>query len=162
MKPFTLQTTIGRPVETVFDFLADSENAPRWYQAVVHVEKLDEGPVRQGSAYRMVRMLPHGRVENRVEVSELLSNERMRLRSIEGPTPFDYRYTLEPAPGGTRLTLEGAITGSGLQGAAALLAPFAGPLFQRGMAANLEALKHTLESGPQPFGSLHPDSLYRS
>ncbi len=147
MSPFTLSTTIERPIETVFAFLADSENTPRWYEAVVRAEKLTAGPVRRGTIYRMVRKLPQGRAENRVEVSELEPNERVTLRSLEGPTPFTYRTTLEPAPGGTRLTLEGTITGEGLKGHAALLAPLASTFFKRGMAENLRTLKRVLEGG---------------
>lgn len=150
MSPFTLDTVIARPVEAVFAFLADGENTPRWYEAVVHAEKLTAGAVRAGTVYRMVRRLPQGRVENRVEVSELEPNVRVTLRSLDGPTPFTYRYGLEPVDGGTRLTLEGAISGEGLRGAAALLAPLASGFFKRGMADNLRTLKHVLEGDTTP------------
>ncbi|MEJ2287484.1 MAG: SRPBCC family protein [Deinococcales bacterium] len=146
MSPFTLHTTVERPVEAVFAFLADSENAPRWYEAVVHAEKLTEGPVRRGTVYRMVRRLPQGRVENRVEVSELEPDRRVTLRSLDGPTPFTYRTTLEPHAGGTRVALEGTVSGQGLEGAAALLAPLASRFFERGMAENLRVLKRVLEA----------------
>lgn len=146
MSPFTLQTTVERPVGEVFAFLADSENTPHWYEAVVHAEKLTAGPVRRGTVYRLVRKLPQGRVENRVEVSELEPDRRVTLRSLEGPTPFTYRTTLEPHAGGTRLTLEGTISGRGLAGPAALLAPLASRFFERGMAENLRALKQVLEA----------------
>lgn len=147
MNPFTLTITIARPVADVFRFLADSGNTPTWYEAVERVTKLDDGPVREGTTYRMTRRLPQGRVDNLVAVSELRTDARVTLRSLEGPTPFTYRYTLEPRPNaGTRLTLEGTITGEGLQGPAALLAPFAGQIFRKGMAKNLAALKHTLET----------------
>ncbi|HEX7040371.1 MAG TPA: SRPBCC family protein [Trueperaceae bacterium] len=147
MGTFVLSLDIGRRVQDVFSFLADSENTPVWYEAVQAVRKLTPGPVRAGTRYEMVRHLPQGRVENEVEVSELETNERVTLRSLSGPTPFTYRYLLAPAGGGTRLTLEGEITGEGLTGPAALLAPLAGPFFKRGMAANLETLKRHLEGG---------------
>ena len=43
-------------------------------------------------------------------------------------------------------SLEGSITGEGLSGAAALLAPLAGKFFERGMAKNLHQLKAHLET----------------
>ena len=86
-------------------------------------------------------------MENEVEVSELEVNESVTLRSLSGPTPFTYRYRLEPAGAGTRLVLEGEISGEGLAGPAALLAPLAGAFFKRGMAVNLRALKSHLERG---------------
>ena len=147
MSKFVLKLDIGRRVQDVFSFLADSENTPIWYEAVRSVRKLTPGLVREGTRYEMVRHLPQGVVENEVEVSELEANERVTLRSLSGPTPFTYCYLLEPNGERTQLTLEGEITGEGLAGPAALLAPLAGTLFKRGMATNLEALKRHLEAG---------------
>lgn len=145
MTPFTLAITIDRPVDAVFAFLADSANMPRWYEAVQRVDTLTPGPLRAGTLHRMARRLPHGTVENVVEASEVVPHERLTLRSVAGPTPFQYRYSLEPTRNGTRLALEGAITGQGLEGPAGLLAPLAPTLFKRGMAENLRVLKRILE-----------------
>jgi len=147
MGSFVLILDIARSVQDVYSFLADSENTPLWYEAVQAVRKLTPGPVRRGTVYAIVRRLPQGEVENEVEVSELEVNERVTLRSLSGPTPFTYRYRLEPAGAGTRLVLEGEISGEGLAGPAALLAPLAGAFFERGMAVNLRALKSHLERG---------------
>ena len=147
MSTFVLRLDIARRTQDVFSFLADSENTPLWYEAVQAVRKLTPGPVRKGTVYEMVRRLPQGRVENEVEVSELEENERVTLHSLSGPTPFTYRYLLEPAGARTRLTLEGEISGEGLAGPAGLLAPLAGAFFKRGMAVNLQALKAQLERG---------------
>lgn len=145
--PFTLTATIARPVDDVYRFLADSTNTPVWYEAVEHVTKLSDRPVEEGTMYRMTRRLPQGRVDNLVEVSELEPGRRITLRSLDGPTPFTYRYTLEPDPDGrTHLMLEGTITGEGLEGPAALLAPLASHVFRSGMAKNLHSLKSTLEA----------------
>jgi len=148
MTPFTLAITIGRPVNDVYRFLADSTNTPTWYDAVQHVTKLSDGPVEEGTTYRMTRRLPQGPVDNLVEVSELEPFRRVTLRSLHGPTPFTYRYTLEADPDGdTHLTLEGSITGEGLQGPAVLLAPLANRIFRNGMEKNLHTLKSALEGG---------------
>lgn len=147
MGSFVLRLDIARSVQDVFSFLADSETTPLWYEAVQAVRKLTPGPVREGTVYAMVRNLPQGRVENEAEVSELEVNERVTLRSLSGPTPFTYRYRLQPTGSGTRLTLEGEISGEGLTGPASLLAPLAGAFFKRGMAVNLRALKGHLERG---------------
>ncbi len=147
MGAFVLNLDIARSVQDVFSFLADSENTPVWYVAVQSVRKLTPGPVSPGTVYEIVRHLPQGRVENEVEVSELETNARVTLRSLSGPTPFTYRYRLQPAGAGTRLTLEAEISGEGLVGPAALIAPLAGAFFKRGMAVNLQALKRHLERG---------------
>jgi hypothetical protein len=84
-------------------------------------------------------------VVNEVEVSEFREPSLIAFASRSGPTPFVYRYRVEPAGAGSRVTLEGSITGEGLRGPAALVAPLAGKFFARGMGQNLKALKARLE-----------------
>lgn len=144
---FSIDLSIRRATDVVFAFLADSRNTPRWYEAVREAEPLTPGPVAVGTRYRFVRELPGGRADNLVEVVELEPNAVVTLASVDGPTPFRYRYTLSPTTEGTHLRLEGDITGEGIEGPAALLAPFASKLFARGMRSNLAELKRILESG---------------
>ena len=90
--------------------------------------------------------MPGGRAVNEVEVTELVPNEVFTLASRSGPTPFTYRYRLAPLAGGTRLRLEGEISGESLGGALSLLAPLAPSLFARGMRTNLRTFKALLEA----------------
>ena len=143
---FAITMTIRRPTDEVFAFLADSRNTPRWYRAVREAEPVTPGPVALGTRYRFVRELPGGRAENLVDIVELERNAVVTLASVDGPTPFRYRYALTPADGGTTLRLEGEISGEGVAGPAALLAPFASQLFARGMRTNLAELARILES----------------
>lgn len=144
---FSIDLSIRRTTDVVFAFLADSRNTPRWYEAVREAEPVTPGPVAVGTRYRFVRNLPGGRADNLVEVVELEPDAVVTLASVDGPTPFRYRYTLSPTPGGTHLRLEGDVTGEGVEGPAALWAPFASRLFARGMRSNLDELKRILEAG---------------
>jgi len=145
----TFQTTIsiGRPPAEVFDLLADTEKTPLWYEAVVSATKIGSGPAGRGRRYRLVRALPGGLVENEVEITDYEPARRVTLTSVSGPTPFRYRYTLEPlAQGaGTRVILDGDITTEGLP-VPAPLRPIATRAFQHGMAQNLAVLKRIVES----------------
>jgi uncharacterized membrane protein len=144
----TFQTTvdIARPAEDVFDVLSDTTNAPLWYEAAVSAVKITPGPIRNGTRYRLVRSLPGGIVENDVEIEDYEPSTHVTLASVSGPTPFRYRYRLEPKGDTTRVTLTGEITSDGLPGFPGALAPFAAQLFKRGMAKNLVALKRVVES----------------
>lgn len=142
---FTIAVEIDRPVAEVFQLLADGTRTPLWYEAIENAERLTPGPVAQGTRYRFLRKLPGGRAENVVEVSEFDAGRRVTLTSLEGPTPFTYRYTLAPYGAGTRLQLDGEISGAGLLGPAALFAPMASRLFEQGMRENLRALKRIVE-----------------
>ncbi len=144
---FTIDTDIARPPDVVFARLAAVEETPRWYSAVESAEPLTPAPLGVGSRFRMVRELPGGRAENEVEVTEFVPDQALTLQSRSGPTPFTYRYTLSPlAGGGTRLHLDGEISGAGLGGVAGLLAPLAPSLFARGMRTNLAAFKALVEA----------------
>jgi len=79
-------------------------------------------------------------------VSEFEEPSLITFSSRRGPTPFVYRYGIEATATGSRVTLEGRITGAGLRGPAALLSPLAGRFFEKGMAKNLKELKARLES----------------
>lgn len=151
---FHLETTIRRPPEAVFAYLEDVERTALWYEAVQQVDKVGPPPSRDGSpvgtTYRFVRTLPGGTVENLVQVSGYRPNTSITFRSVDGPTPFTYRYDVTPAPEGTRLALHGSIRADGLTGPARMLGPLAPRLFARGMAANLGTLRHLLENGDRP------------
>jgi len=141
---FTLALDIAAPPRSVFDFVADFTTIPRWYSAVSRVERLD-GNGALGTRYRVHRHLPGGPATNEVEITELSDGDAITFTSTSGPTPFRYRYQVRATGTGTHLTLEGSISGQGLTGPAALLAPFAEGFFHRGMRDNLGALARILE-----------------
>jgi hypothetical protein len=87
-------------------------------------------------------------VENEVEITDFEPGHRVTLTSVSRPTPFRYRYTLEPVERGTgtELTLVGDITTDGFAGIPAVLAPIATRAFQHGMGKNLAVLKRIVES----------------
>lgn len=146
MGGFTIDIDVDAPQDTVFSYIADGSRTPEWYEAVRTASKTSEGPTGLGTRYTFTRVLPQGEVVNEVEVSEFREPDRVAFTSKSGPTPFVYRYRIGPSGTGSRVTLEGSITGEGLRGPAALLAPLAEKIFERGMAKNLKALKARLES----------------
>jgi uncharacterized membrane protein len=144
---FEVTTEIARPPSEVFAYLARITDAPQWYSAVESVEPYDADPVQLGTRARFRRQLGGATVENEVEVSAFEPDRQFELSSVSGPTPFVYRYRLDPSGGGTRLRLEGQISGEGLSGPLALFKPFAETFFKRGMATNLKTLKRLIENG---------------
>jgi uncharacterized protein YndB with AHSA1/START domain len=145
---FSLNMIINRPPPVVFAFLAEPANMTRWYEAVEQVTRSEGEPLRLGLRFEITRSLPGGVAVNIVEITELDPPRRITLESRSGPTPFRYRYTLEPTSTGTLLTLDARISAAGLAGPAAHLGPIATPLFKRGMKRNLGVLKALVESEP--------------
>lgn len=116
---FTWTVSINAPVEHVFDYLRDPENAFRAQgggDPCIDVCDIEETPEGVGSTGRNVFPLPglgrfgiRGSVTN--EIVEVVPNRRIvvrtspstgRLFKFEGT----WTWTFEPANGGTKLTLD--------------------------------------------------------
>ena len=78
---------IERPVEEVFDFVADERNEPRYNRRMLHAEKTSPGPVGRGSRFR-AEFASRGRP---VAVTELTAYERPRRLASETRMDRDLR-----------------------------------------------------------------------
>ena len=103
MGTFHTTVDISRPPDEVFAFVAEPHKMPLWYDAVDHVARTTNGPSGPGARYDVTRSLPGGQVHNDVELTDHQPDRLVTLESLSGPTPFRYRYTLEPTSQGTRL-----------------------------------------------------------
>ena len=92
MTTFSTSVRIRRPVETVYAFVADPLQFPRWNSAVHTVDLTSGERGRVGSRYSMQRRLPVGQVENELEVFSCEHATELRIRTTSGPTPFRYTY----------------------------------------------------------------------
>ena len=150
MGTFRLGVDITSPPREVFGFIAEPCNMPLWYDAVDRVTQTTPGPHRIGTRYEVTRSLPGGQVHNDVEITEHNPNRLVTLESRAGPTPFRYRYELQPNGQGTHVTLEGRISSAGLPGPLARVDSLATQLFKRGMKQNLSELKRIIEAAHRP------------
>ena len=96
-------TVIARPVEEVFDFVADERNEPKYNRRMVRVDKVTPGPITDGTRWSATVESRGQPIELNIEVtdytrpSRLASTTRMPAAEIRGAVTF------EPAPGGTRM-----------------------------------------------------------
>jgi carbon monoxide dehydrogenase subunit G len=139
---FETAVHVRRPLEAVFDYLADPLNFPQWNSAVQAVHKTSAGPPEVGSTYSMARRLPSGRAENQLEVVARTRPEEFALRTTSGPTPFLYRYSLASEDGETDVRLAATIEAEGIL---ALLGPLATTAVKKGVDDNLATLKQIIE-----------------
>jgi hypothetical protein len=97
------EIVINRPVEQVFDFVADERNEPRYNPRMLRAEKLSPGPVGLGSRFRAeMRTRPRPVVMTTENTGydrprQLASTTRLSTMDIEGTLSFD------PVPAGTRM-----------------------------------------------------------
>ena len=110
------EIVISRPVEEVFDFVADERNEPHFNPRMLKSEKLSPGPIGLGTRFRAeMRMRGRGRpVVMTVEFTaferprRLASSTHMATMDIQGTLTFD------PVPEGTRMRWEWNLKPRGL------------------------------------------------
>jgi uncharacterized membrane protein len=139
----TVETRIDRPVEEVAAFAGDPGNAPSWYVNIESVRWQTPPPVQVGSRMDFVASFLGRRIEYTYEVVELVTGERLVMRTAQGPFPMQTTYTWEPADGGTRMTLQNSGSPSGF---ARVTAPVMELAMRRAMTRDLAALKRRLEA----------------
>ena len=136
--------TIRRAVEDVFAFLADFENIPTWNHAIVETKKTSPGPVGVGTTYRQLRSVP-SRSEEGFQVTAFEPISHLEVHGDIGPFTATISYLLAPTDHGTRLT--NVVDLESAPGPLRLLAPLAASRVKTAVAANLDTLKHLLETG---------------
>ena len=97
------EIVIERPVEEVFDFVADERNEPRYNPHMRRAEQLSDGPIGVGTRFR-AEIASMGRT---LEMAiEFTGYERpRRLASSTHMSSMDTRgaLTFDPVPEGTRM-----------------------------------------------------------
>ncbi len=137
---------IARPVEQVFDALADVRGHAAWSPKPYRVEGLHEGtPVVQGTRYTSYGWLPNDKDHrNDVEVTELQAPTRLVLTATDSGEQFVNTFTVTTTSTGSRV--ERATDMPRPNGLVGLLFPvLLKLLIQPDMTKGLTTLKRTLE-----------------
>ena len=136
---------IGRPVQEVFDFVADERNEPKYNPRMLRVEKLTDGAIGSGTQFRATTRSRGRPLNMLLETTEY--RRPMRLANTTSMSSATIRgvLTFEPASGGTLLRWSWDVE---TRGALRLLSPVIGHLGKRREAANWAGLKRYLESMP--------------
>ena len=138
------ETVIDRPVDVVAAYATDPANAPEWYANIESVEWKTSPPAQPGSQMTFVARFLGRRLEYTYEIVELVPNERLVMRTAQGPFPMETTYTWAPAGRAqTRMTLRNRGEPAGF---AKLMAPFMAPAMRRANKKDLAAIKAILEA----------------
>lgn len=96
---------INRPIEEVFAFLANPDNASQWQGSVLESKQTSEGPVGVGTTGQAASQFLGRRIESTWEVTEYELNRKATLKTTSGPVPYEQSATLESVDEGTKVTL---------------------------------------------------------
>jgi uncharacterized membrane protein len=138
------EIVIDQPLEVVAGYAADPSNAPEWYANIQSVDWKTSPPLRVGSRMAFVARFLGRRLAYVYEVVELVPNQRLVMRTAEGPFPMETTYTWEPdGPEKTRMALRNRGQPSGFSRVGA---PVMAAAMRRANANDLIRLKKVIET----------------
>jgi len=139
----TTHTEIGVPTSAVAAFASEPDNAPRWYVNIKSVEWQTPRPIKIGSRFAFVAQFLGRRLAYVYQVVEYVPDQRLVMRTADGPFPMETTYEWEPIETGTHMTLRNRGTPSGFS---RIVAPFMAAAIRRANQKDLAALKALLEA----------------
>jgi carbon monoxide dehydrogenase subunit G len=112
MAGFKRSIVVERPIEEVFDFATDLENASLLLPGVTKTEMLTPNGVQPGARFRETRLM-NGK--ERSAVIEIVDHQRPRLHVAKAEMlgmKATYTFRFFPEQAGTKVEMEGEVTGN--------------------------------------------------
>ena len=134
---------INRPVEAVWEYLADPSNNVNWEDGVEEMSLTSDGPIGVGSKGRRVENYM-GRDESEWEITDWTPNKRAAMKYESDKFVGDGEYNVEASGDGTRLSYR--FGGTPKSTFMKLLMPLFGMMVNRTARKNFGKLKEILES----------------
>ena len=129
---------VDRPIEEVFAFLGDQQNAPRWQAGLVEVKRVTEGPPGIGTKHTLVRTFMGRRMEASNEYVAYEPGKLITFKSTSGPVAFEASYLFQAVAGGTQVTSRIEMDAKGFMS-------LAEPLIARGLRREMDEAFVTLK-----------------
>lgn len=133
--------TVNRPLEEVFRFMTDNQNALQWQSGLLEA-RVTNDVMGVGKTWVDVVQVLGQRVEIASELTEFEPLRTVGFKSTSGPIPLEGRYAFEPEGTGTKVIFV-------MQGEAGGFFKLAEPVVarstQRQWETNLANLKDLLE-----------------
>lgn len=143
MTTFEHSTVIDRPIEEVWEFVADARNNPRWQGPIIEVRRGTGAPLAVGDEIEEVASFLGRRFTLTLQITELVAPSWSAVRTASGPVTLTGAYQLEEAAGGTRFSVRGDVEGSGFF---ALAEPVFARLARRELASSCDTLTELLHA----------------
>ena len=145
MTATTISRTIGAPVDSVFEIVADPVNFTKAVPQIVKVEFLTDQSAGVGTRFRETRVMRGREAATELEVTEFVRNRRVRLVTKAGGTVWDSVFTVTPAEGGHGTRLELVMEARPYRLLARVFVPLMKGIVARAVAGDMDAVKAYLE-----------------
>jgi carbon monoxide dehydrogenase subunit G len=136
---------VDRPIEEVFDFLADGTNDPKFSPRVLEIAKATDGPIGVGTVFKSTVKDAGVKTEREFEITEFERPTRIRWaeRSKNQVTAPEGGYDLAPEGSRTRVTIHNVLEGHGI---GKLIAPLALRSARKGADEFAQSIKAAVEA----------------
>ena len=139
------EIVIDRPIDAVFDYVADQSNEPQYNPRMVRAEKITPGPVGKGTRFRSAVASMGRTAEMLIEVTGYDRPTRLASATTMQQAGISYTLTFEPVVSGTRMRWSGQVRP---KGAFRLLGPLIAWMGRRQEQRIWASLKRHLEAAP--------------
>lgn len=106
--------TIGRPVELVFDYVADQTNEPRYNANMVRAEKITAGPIGKGTRFRSAVKSAGREAEMTIECTGYDRPRLLTSTTTMKQARIDYTLRFDPVEEGARMRWSGRVRPNGV------------------------------------------------
>lgn len=138
---------IARPVDVVFDVVADQRNEPSYNPTMTAATKVTDGPIGVGTRFEAV-VLTRGRPQRvTVDYTGFERPHRIDSHSTIAGASVDGHVQCDPSPAGTRFSWDWTVT---LTGPARFAGPLVGLIGRRRERTIWTGLKNHLEDTNSP------------